>query len=340
VLADQPWPRVSIVIPTCLKDIKIVAKCFSGRTERTDHPDFEVMACTFLGQWPFGLLVWSNPYTWSGINNFGAKQATGDHLLFLNDDVEPLHSDWLKEMVRLSRIRSVGAVGATLKYPNGTIQHEGITLANSTEFGRQLFRFCTGSEPRIAQVADHNRECRAVTGACLLTRRDCFDAVGGFDEELMLVGNDTDYCLRLADRGYSTVIAAAVLIHYEGISRDGTSEIDDIERFWKRWRGRLPADDPFTNPNLNVHKDDWSVDREVVSKLTSHKTHLVARGENEGPSDALFARLSRHRRCPFPFGPNHSRHDLGKLNLRAPIKHLCRFCGVAERIQDIAWAQQ
>jgi GT2 family glycosyltransferase/glycosyltransferase involved in cell wall biosynthesis len=277
--AEEPWPRVSIVIPTCLKDIGIVAKCFAGLIERTDYPDLEVIvvlnnvadaraAETFLARWPFKALAWDRPYTWSGISNFGAREATGDHLLFMNDDVEPLDSGWLKQMVRLGRIRSVGAVGAMLKYPNGTIQHAGVTLANGVDCGHHLFRFRTGREPRIAQAAGHDRECMAVTGACLLTRRDCFDAAAGFDEALPLVTNDVDYCLRLAERGYSSVVAAAaVLTHHEAISRGGAPEAGDIERFWGRWRTRLPANDPFTNPNLSVQKDDWSVDPEAVGSL-------------------------------------------------------------------------
>jgi GT2 family glycosyltransferase len=277
--AEEPWPRVSIVIPTCLKDIGIVAKCFAGLIERTDYPDLEVIvvlnnvadaraAETFLARWPFKALAWDRPYTWSGISNFGAREATGDHLLFMNDDVEPLDSGWLKQMVRLGRIRSVGAVGAMLKYPNGTIQHAGVTLANGVDCGHHLFRFRTGREPRIAQAAGHDRECTAVTGACLLTRRDCFDAVAGFDEALKLVTNDVDYCLRLAERGHSSVVAAAaVLTHHEAISRGGAPEAGDIERFWGRWRTRLPANDPFTNPNLSVQKDDWSVDPEAVGSL-------------------------------------------------------------------------
>jgi len=109
-----------------------------------------------------------------------------------------------------------------------------------------------------------------VTGACLLTRRDCFDEINGFDENLEVATNDTDYCLRLGERGYSSVISAAsVLIHNEGISRGGIAEDEDedLMRFLERWATRLPADDPFSNPNLNNDKDDWSVDGRTVGTL-------------------------------------------------------------------------
>jgi GT2 family glycosyltransferase/glycosyltransferase involved in cell wall biosynthesis/septal ring factor EnvC (AmiA/AmiB activator) len=276
---EQPWPRVSIVIPTCLKDREIVAKCFSGLIGNTDYPDLEVIvvlnnvaemdaARGFLARWPFKVLSWDRPYAWSAINNFGARQATGAHLLFLNDDVEPLDPGWLKAMVRLARIETVGAVGAMLKYPSGTIQHAGIAIANGVDCGRHLFRFRTGREPAIAAAVGHDRECTAVTGACLLTRRDCFDAVSGFDERLEVITNDVDYCLRLAEKGYSSVIAAAAaLTHHEAVSRAGWSETQDVKRFWDRWRPRLSAHDAFTNPNLDVHKDGWSVDPAAVGRL-------------------------------------------------------------------------
>jgi GT2 family glycosyltransferase len=273
------------VIPTCLKDRDIVARCLSGLAERTEYPGLEVIivinnvadaaaARAFIVRWPFKVVTWEDPYSWSAINNFGARNATGDHLLFMNDDVEPLRGDWLKRMVRLSRIPSVGVVGAMLKYPNGAIQHAGITIANGVECGHHLFRFHTGREPRIAHIVYHDRDCGAVTGACLLSRRDCFEAAAGFDETFRLVANDIDYCLRLAEQGLSTVLAAsAVLTHHEGVSRGGALEVDDLERFWQRWRGRLPADDPFTNPNLSVEKDDWSVDPETVTSLTGRVWH-------------------------------------------------------------------
>ena len=272
VPADTPWPRVSIIIPTCLKDRAVVAKCLSGLAERTAYPDVETIvvinnvddpqaAREFLAQWPVQVLAWDGPYTWAGINNFAARRSHGELLLFLNDDVEPLAPDWLEQMVRLGRLVSVGATGALLRYPNGTIQHGGITVSSRTECGRHLFRYRTGLEAGVAEIAAHDRECRAVTGACLLTRRACFDEIGGFDESMRLVANDIDYCLRLGERGYATVMAAhAELTHHEGLSRGAAPESGDVERFWARWRQRLTADDPFTNPNLDPQRDDWTVD--------------------------------------------------------------------------------
>jgi GT2 family glycosyltransferase/glycosyltransferase involved in cell wall biosynthesis len=287
LVGTETLPPVSIVIPTCLHKYEIVTRCFNGLVERTNYPNFEVIvvlnnvrdmasARAFLAKWPFTVRVWEGAFNWAGINNFGAKASSGDYLLFLNDDVEPVDPSWLRQMVRIACLKSVGAVGATLKYPNNVIQHGGITISNYADSrrhcGRHIFRFCTGDESHITSIVHHDHECRAVTGACLLTRRDCFNELSGFDESLEVVTNDTDYCLRLDARGYVNVISAAVLTHHEGISRTGIEEVDDLKRFWKRWSSRLSVDDPFTNPNLDRDKDDWSVSARAIGTLVGRIT--------------------------------------------------------------------
>jgi len=278
--AKHFWPRVSVIIPTRLADIGIVDRCFVGLIKGTDYPSLEVIIVAnnlaepdagenYLKAWPFTILSWKRPFNWSAISNFGAGHATGDYLLFMNDDVEPLGLGWLKAMVDLARIKSVGAVGAVLRYPNGSIQHAGMTLVECGSGVRHTFRFYTGKEPQVALAVMHNREQSAVTGACLLTRRDCFYTVGGFDEELRLVANDTDYCLRLQEKGFSCVVASgAQLIHHEGISRARKSETNDIKRFWARWKTHLGCGDPFANPNLVATRDIWTIDPDGKGTLT------------------------------------------------------------------------
>jgi GT2 family glycosyltransferase/glycosyltransferase involved in cell wall biosynthesis len=288
------WPRVSVIIPTRLADLTVVDRCFMGLLKETDYPDLEVIIIvnnldnpsageTYLKGWPFKFLSWDGPFNWSRINNFAARQATGDYLLFMNDDVEPLGRGWLKAMVDLGRIESVGAVGAVLRYPNGTIQHAGITLFGHGGGSDHTFRHCSGKESHIASLIAHNREQSGVTGACLLSRRDCFNAVGGFDEEFSLVCNDTDYCLRLWENGFSCVVAAgSELTHHEGVSRIDMPETDDMKRFWARWKSHIEAGDPFSNPNLNVTRMDWSIGPKAKGTLTGRvrrSTHASAKTE-------------------------------------------------------------
>ena len=182
----------------------------------------------------------------------------------MNDDVEPIDKNWLKIMVRTLSITDAAVIGPLLKYPNGTIQHLGINFVDYGSGVHHLFRFCTGTEENLQWLMNFPREVSAVTGACLLTTRKYFDAVGGFDEGLPLVCNDTDFCMQLFNKGYSIIIQPeAKLIHHEGVSRSGMSEIIDVERFWRKWKKFLERGDQFTNPNLDATRDDWIVNPDI-----------------------------------------------------------------------------
>lgn len=159
------------------------------------------------------------PFNFSRLCNLGARKATGDHLLFLNNDTEVITRRWLEHMLLLVADPAVGAVGATLLYPDRTIQHAG------------LFPRSDGAwvHPYRGQPADARgengellvvRTVPAVTAACMLLRRDVFDAVNGFDEDLQDSLNDADLCRRLRASGRVTVVTPhARLFHYEGLSR-------------------------------------------------------------------------------------------------------------------------
>jgi GT2 family glycosyltransferase len=272
---DEHWPKVSIIIPTRLADEELISQCFDGLESNTDYPNFEVIVVVnnvrdpeaearHLGKRTFKVLHWDGAFSWAGINNLGATQANGELFLFLNDDIEPLEKDWLKILVRTLVRARAAAIGCLLRYPNGTIQHSGVHLVNYDGGVRHLFRFCAGDEARLSWLMNHPREVSAVTGACLLTTRECFNAVKGFDEDLPLVGNDTDYCLRVWRNGSSVMVQpAAKLIHHEGVSRQGMSEVKDVERFRKKWAKYLEHGDFFSNPNLDVWRDDWTVNPSI-----------------------------------------------------------------------------
>ena len=130
-----------------------------------------------------------------------------------------------------------------------------------------ITRFSSGERAHVHWLLKHPREVSAVTGACLLTSKACFDAAGGFDENLPLVCNDTDFCFRLGAMGYTVIIEPdAKLIHHEGISRAGMPEDDDVARFKLKWKKLLKIGDPFSNPNLDTSRDDWSIDSDLKQK--------------------------------------------------------------------------
>src|SRR5262249_38782540 len=148
--------------------------------------------------------------------------AEGDYLLFLNDDVEVLESNWLSALVGTLAQPGVGVVGAWLEYPDGRVQHAGVVCG---AMGWGPWHVLMGD--RLQHWTDHRglvafpRNCIAVTGACLMTRRSLFLESGGFDEANLPVGfSDVDYCLRLSRMGLRCAyVPQARLIHFEGRSR-------------------------------------------------------------------------------------------------------------------------
>src|SRR5262249_30246175 len=155
------------------------------------------------------------PFNWSAVNNLGAQHATGDYLLFLNDDMEVLGPGWIEALLEFAQQKEIGAVGAKLLFPDGGLQHVGVTVLDGKP-GHPFYGYPkqhTGYYCR--NVLPHN--CAAVTGACLMTRREVFHELGGFDESFPLNYNDVDYCLRLRQAGYRIVYTPhATLSHYEG----------------------------------------------------------------------------------------------------------------------------
>jgi len=270
-------PSVSIVIPSRLADRTVLASCLDGlMRERAGWPEVDVSvilnnvsdvaeATQFLSSWAVSLFLMEGAFNWSALNNAAASATRGELLLFMNDDVEARAPGWLASMTELAERPGTGAVGAVLRYPDGRIQHAGVYIAHGEPLRcRHLFRFCRGDEPEVARLLPYNREQTAVTGACLMSRRSVFEAMGGFDENLPLVFNDIDYCLRLADRGWATVVAAETdLVHHESLSRGGLSETADGDHFRSRWLGNLPPADPFYNPMLRQDTDDWSLEPEA-----------------------------------------------------------------------------
>jgi GT2 family glycosyltransferase len=182
------------------------------------------------------------------MNNMGAGAASGDLLVFLNDDVTPIGSDWLGAMVAQLERPEIGVAGARLLYPGGDIQHAGIVLGigqGTGHAGRHLFR------SDWWKWLDFSRDVSAVTGACLGVRRDVFTALHGFDEAFPVNYNDVDFCLRCRQAGYWVICEQrAVLRHQECASRSSGTRITERREFFRRWGGLLVQGDPYYNPAL------------------------------------------------------------------------------------------
>jgi GT2 family glycosyltransferase len=158
--------------------------------------------------------------------------ATGDHVLLLNNDIEVMDSDWLREMVTCLNYPSAGIVGARLLYPDGRLQHVGVIVGLGGAAGHW---FCgqPASQPGPMGRLMVRQTLSAVTGACMLISKDCRVATGDFDEKRFAIAyNDIDYCLRAGERGFRTVWTPfATLIHNESASRGSDETAASNSRF-------------------------------------------------------------------------------------------------------------
>ena len=190
------------------------------------------------------------PFNWAALNNAAATVATGEVLVFLNNDIEALSAGWLDALCAQAERPEVGAVGARLLYPDHRVQHCGVVIGLGGAAGHLLVGL-DEHEPGYLSMAVTTRECSAVTGACLATRRATFESHGQFDESLGIDLNDIDYCLRVQSSGQRVLYeSTAELIHHESPSRGTAGDIRDIVHFIDRWKTTILAGDPYLNPHL------------------------------------------------------------------------------------------
>jgi GT2 family glycosyltransferase len=204
------------------------------------------------------LLPFRGPFNWSGLNNAAAREATGEVLIFLNNDTLVLAKDWIAELAANAIRKDVGAAGARLLYSDGTIQHAGVVLGVEGVAGHEAVGESPGTGGYFGR-SHLQRSAAAVTGACLATRRALFLQMdGGFDDlNLKVAFNDVDYCMRVRQAGYRVVYNPfATLYHLESKSR-GREESEaqqarhrkEAAFFQSRWQGH-DAIDPYYNSHF------------------------------------------------------------------------------------------
>ena len=278
--------RVSIIIPTRAAR-GLIKTCIETLRGRTTYPSFEIVCIDNIPDTEPDWKSWlqenadrvvhiPGQFNWSRFNNTAARQADGDYLLFLNDDIEIIQDDWLDSMMEMATRPEVGIVGPQLLFPNRTVQHAGVYLKGYIQGGgRHAFEMLEHDHPGYFGLALTQRNVIAVTGACMLVRRDRFDAVGGFDEAHDVINNDLDYCLRAHESGQRIVYTPhATLIHHEKASRGNLGEVFDAPRFFERWKHRFALGDPYLNPRLSLdfgnrdyQPDDYRPDAEPVEEI-------------------------------------------------------------------------
>jgi ADP-heptose:LPS heptosyltransferase/GT2 family glycosyltransferase len=271
--------KVSIIIPTCASH-GYIETCIETLRSKTAYRDFEIICIDNIPQSDVAWKVWlqqnsdkvveiPDAFNWSSFNNRAAEVADGEFLLFLNDDIEIVQDGWLDAMMEHARRPEVGIIGPQLLYRDGKVQHAGMFLANNG-IGRHAFRFAANDDPCYFGLALTQRNVMAVTGACMLVRREVFQRLGRFDEAHEIVNNDLDFCLRVHRAGLLTVYTPyATLLHYELASRSNLKDVFDLSHFNAAWKTTFAAGDPYFNPRLSRHADDYRPDDEPVQWVVS-----------------------------------------------------------------------
>jgi GT2 family glycosyltransferase len=215
------------------------------------------------------VLKYEKSFNFSAINNFAAQNSNYEYLLFLNNDAEVISEEWLSAMLENAQRKEGGAVGCKLLYPNNTIQHAGIVIGiiGNPPVGGHSHRYLPASSPGYFGRIQCIHNVSAVTAACVMIRKEVFEEVGGFDENLAVAFNDVDLCLKIREKGYLIVYTPyAELYHHESCSRGYEDNPEKQKRFLKevkytreKWGTVIDRGDPYYNPNLTLEREDFSI---------------------------------------------------------------------------------
>jgi O-antigen biosynthesis protein len=267
-------PPVSIVIPTGGhrrivhgQNMNLVANCVDSIVRRSTYPEYEIVCVVDddtdgsardelvrAGRDRLRIVPYREPFNFARKINTGALHARSDFLVFLNDDTEVITPEWIESLLMFACDPGVGAVGAKLRFADGRLQHVGVVAVDGNP-GHPYYGFPADFDGHMDNARTPTN-CIAETAACLMTRRDCFEAVGGLSLEFPLNYNDVDYCLKLVHVGYRNVFNPyAELYHFETSSRaTGNVRDEELQALRDRW-GRVLRRDPYYNPGFGGRPD-------------------------------------------------------------------------------------
>ena len=273
--------KITIVIPNkdhC-DDLK---RCVSSILEMSSYDNYDIVIVENnsitddifkyyeeLSQNPrIKVLTYEGEFNYSRINNFGVAHADGDYIILLNNDTQVITINWMEELLMYAQREDVGAVGCKLYYEDKTIQHAGVVIglgAHRTA-GHSHYRVSSNNLGYMGRLC-YAQDVSAVTGACLMVKKELYYRVGGLDESFAVSLNDVDFCLRLMEAGYLNVFTPfAELYHYESVSRGSDAEgekaaryNEESERFRRRWHEILEKGDPYYNINFSLDRSDFAL---------------------------------------------------------------------------------
>ena len=275
-LPENP-PLVSIIIPT-RNGLLLIKQCIESIISKTTYSNYEIIIID-NGSDDIDTLVYfktlervpcvkilrdDGPFNYSALNNMAVSHAQGELIVLVNNDIEVIEPEWLTEMVSHGLRPEVGAVGASLWYPDDTSQHGGVILGVGGWAGHSHKGFPRGSAGyagRLSLISSFS----AVTGACLLVRKNVYQTIGGLNEkELRISCSDVEFCLRLRQAGYTNVWTPfAELYHHESATRGYEDTPEKQARFAselaymnKNWKEVL-ANDYAYSPNLTLANESF-----------------------------------------------------------------------------------
>lgn len=283
----QGEPLVSILIPN--KDhVETLKRCLDSIKEKTTYHNYEILIIENNSGEPeteayyraltqksegqsaedirLRVIRYGGPFNYAAIHNFAVPYANGEYLVLLNNDTEVITQNWLEELLGLCQKPEVGAAGAKLYYPDGTIQHAGVVLG-LCGVASHLFVGSQGDKDGYAGRLVSVQDFSAVTAACMMTKKAAWEKAGGMTEELAVAYNDIDYCLKLRQAGFHIIFTPyAELTHYESKTR-GLEDTDEkrqrLQReadiFENKWKAVLESGDPFYNRNLSLTRTDCAL---------------------------------------------------------------------------------
>ncbi|MMZ50432.1 Chondroitin synthase [compost metagenome] len=267
-------PLVSIIIPT--RDGMILGKCLDSIIANTVDQNIEIIlvdngskkreTLKLFDDWSkkfgdrFKVITLDIPFNYAKLNNTAAEHANGELLLFLNDDIEILSPTWFDDMVGQAMRSNIGAVGAFLMYPDGTIQHSGLTLGlGSQRAAGDGHHYRPVDDPGYFGAMLSVKNVSAVTAACLMVKKSVFEEVDGLDENLTVAYNDVDFCIKIREKGYLNLWLPYVqMIHHESKTRGSDQSEEKLNRLnaeadylRTKW-GDLLINDPYYSQNLSL----------------------------------------------------------------------------------------
>ena len=298
-------PKVSVLITDC-KMPDGMKRCLKSVLEKTSYQNYEVVivldgddssdveaACRLYGEKNDNVRIVSRkePFASSSVVNFGAERCEGDYILLLHGDTEIISVDWMQEMLMFAQRTDVGAVGAKLYYRNDTVQHAGIGVGvqQETAIGEQkISESGAGADPlqpagyyfsHIDRASGgycgrllYAQNVSAVSGGCMLIRRDVWERFGGFSEAYRCAWNDVDFCLRLRREGFLVVWTPFAELYHDAAEEqsreDGAGKeryAADTELFSHTFAQEIAAGDPYFNPNFVKGRMEF-----VVHSITGH----------------------------------------------------------------------